>query len=86
MGYPAHPYIVEQRMHVINKTCFSYPQIVKNEIEYLHTKLVENHRKLHGEDEEEPPLKFERVFTIGDVTSDYKRLLKKQQKQEVVET
>ena len=77
MGYPAHPYVLKHRMHCINKTCFSYPQIVKNEIEYLHSKLIENHRKVHGEDDEEegPPLKFERVFTIGEVTSDYKRLL-----------
>ena len=25
MGYPAHPYILEQRMGVINRACFSYP-------------------------------------------------------------
>ena len=39
-GYPAHPVIVEARTNVINKACFSYPQIVKNEIEYLHIKLT----------------------------------------------
>ena len=44
MGYPAHPYIIEQRMKMINKTCFSYPAIVKNEIEYLPAKLSDQHK------------------------------------------
>lgn len=86
-GYPAHPWVVDKRMGVINRTCFSYPQIVKNEIEYLHTKLSEEHARSQEIKEEEPePLKFERIFTIGQVTSDYKRLLQRQQKQEVKET
>jgi hypothetical protein len=24
-GFPAHPLIIEKRMQVLNKTCFSYP-------------------------------------------------------------
>ena len=93
MGYPAHPYVIEKRMSVVNKTCFSYPQIIKNEIEYMHTKLSDHHRVLAeakadmGEEKEKKKegqevaddtiLKFERVFTIGEVSSDYKKLLDK---------
>lgn len=35
------------------------------------------------EDDNDEPLVFEQVFTVGQVTSDYKRLLKKQAKQAV---
>ena len=76
VGYPAHPFIMEQRMKMINKTCFSYPSIVKNEIEYIHTKLSQHHASKQEGKEDSEPLKFEQVFTIGEVTSDYKRLLK----------
>lgn len=38
-GYPAHPYIIGERTKVINKCCFKNPEIIKNEIEYLHDKI-----------------------------------------------
>ena len=50
-GFPAHPFVIERRMDVINKTCFNYPQIVKNEIEYLHSKLCEQ-KKATAEQED----------------------------------
>jgi hypothetical protein len=68
-GFPAHPFIQECRTNVINKSCFSYPQIVKNEIEYLHTKLCQK----TGKDSE---TSVEREFEIGNSASyDYKKLL-----------
>lgn len=36
VGYPAHPYILERRSEAINSICYYYPQILKNEIEFLH--------------------------------------------------
>ena len=84
-GYPAHPYILEQRMNVINRACYSFPPILKNEIEYIHTKLSEEHARLAQlqESNDEVSLKFERVFTIGQVTSDYKRMIKEHAKEPV---
>ena len=69
MGYPAHPFIQQQRTDVLNKTCFKYPQIVKNEIEYLHTKV--NTSFEDATDEYLQQTRFERVFTTGKITSDY---------------
>ena len=53
MGYPAHPWIVEKRTNVVNRTCFCYPQILKNEIEYLHMKLSENDKSKEHKFEKE---------------------------------
>ena len=39
VGYPAHPFIIQKRSEVINSVCYYYPAILKNEIEYLHTKV-----------------------------------------------
>ena len=39
IGYPAHPYIQIKRTELINKCCYKYPTILKNEIEYLHLKI-----------------------------------------------
>lgn len=38
-GYPAHPTILEKRRKTINQCCFFAPQMVKNEIEYMHAKI-----------------------------------------------
>ena len=37
--YPAHPLILERRTQAVNNICYYYPEILKNEIEYLHSKL-----------------------------------------------
>ena len=39
VGYPAHPTIIERRRKAVNKCCFFAPSIVKNEIEYMHSKI-----------------------------------------------
>ena len=41
IGYPPHTYIIEKRIDCINKLCYCYPKILKNEIEYLSSKLAE---------------------------------------------
>lgn len=63
VGYPAHPYIFEKRSQVINALCHYHPQILKNEIEYLH-------RKIYQLDEqttvtENNTNKYEREFVIN---------------------
>lgn len=77
IGYPAHPFIVNKRIEVINRSCFKYPQIIKNEIEFLH-------RKVHGlpeqaeescTDEQLQDSRYEKEFKTGVVNSDYKKLL-----------
>ena len=40
IGYPAHPLIFKKRTDVVNKICYYYPEIVKNEIEFLSRKLA----------------------------------------------
>jgi len=69
-GFPAHPVIQAARTDVINKSCFSYPQIVKNEIEYLHMKLCQGRKKAEKE-----PSAFIKDFQTGETMYDYKRLL-----------
>ncbi len=56
--YPAHPYILEKRAEMVNAICFYYPQILKNEIEYLHRKI----HNIKDEDEltEEEKLELDR--------------------------
>jgi hypothetical protein len=39
IGYPAHPLILEKRRRCINSCCFFAPQMIKNEIEYMHSKI-----------------------------------------------
>ena len=39
LGYPAHPKIIEKRRACINKCCFFAPIMIKNEIEYMHSKI-----------------------------------------------
>lgn len=39
VGYPAHPEIIDARRVAVNKCCFQHPSILKNEIEYMHSKL-----------------------------------------------
>ena len=69
MGYPAHPFIVEQRTKVLNRVCFKYPQILKNEIEYLHTKIHDLHEE--ASDEELVKSRYEKVFQTGEISTDY---------------
>jgi hypothetical protein len=40
IAYPAHPLVFEKRTQVVNAVCYYHPQIVKNEIEYLYSKLA----------------------------------------------
>ena len=61
-GYPAHPWIVERRTKLLSDTCYLYPAILKNEIEYLHSKLIQNDPKSDH--------KIEREFRTGAVTLD----------------
>ena len=77
-GFPAHPYIQAARTEVINESCFSYPQIVKNEIEYLHSKICQfNNAKAENSEstDEEKNNVFVRDFQIGNISYDYKKLL-----------
>jgi hypothetical protein len=39
IGYPAHPTIIERRRKVINESCFYAPNMIKNEIEYMHSRI-----------------------------------------------
>jgi hypothetical protein len=39
LGYPAHPKIIEKRRACVNKCCFFAPIMIKNEIEYMHSKI-----------------------------------------------
>lgn len=66
-GYPAHPVIIQHRTNLINQTCFTYPQILKNEIEYLQLKLQQNR------EDTDDVHKFEKEFRTGFVSSDYKK-------------
>jgi len=73
MGYPAHPVIQKMRTDVCNRTCFTYPQIVKNEIEYLHAKI--NQFPEDPSDELMLSTRYEKEFRTGSVSSDYQKLL-----------
>ncbi|CDW71687.1 UNKNOWN [Stylonychia lemnae] len=63
IGYPSHPLIFQARTQVVNNMCYAYPTILKNEIEYLHSKIHE----IDSEKAEEEPTKnrYEREFTAG---------------------
>jgi len=84
-SYPAHPTIQEMRTKIINKSCFSYPSIVKNEIEFLHMKMcmleLEKQRKLLNDpdlsmdDLDTATTVLEREFKIGDTSKDYKQMI-----------
>ena len=52
-GYPAHPWIVEKRTNLISETCYIYPAILKNEIEYLHRKILQNNPEAEHKIEKE---------------------------------
>lgn len=39
ISFPAHPDVIDARRIAINKICFMYPVIIKNEIEFMHAKL-----------------------------------------------
>ena len=69
------------RTDILNKTCFKYPQIVKNEIEYLHCKLHLNFDE-NTSDEYLKQTRFEKEFMTGRVSNDYKSLLYKTSKVE----
>jgi hypothetical protein len=53
ISYPAHPVIFEKRTHVLNSVCYYHPQIVKNEIEFLHRKLAKAYHKAEEEGKKE---------------------------------
>jgi hypothetical protein len=42
IGFTGHPVIINKRIKCINQVLYGYPQIVKNDIEYIHSKLVES--------------------------------------------
>ena len=55
---------------MINKICYYHPQIVKNEIEYLHKRIWKPVKKdekakdtIETEEQKEEETKYERVFT-----------------------
>lgn len=77
-GYPAHPLIAQERTETINRACFKYPPILKNEIEYLHTKI----HPLSEEptDEDLQRTRYEKTFSIGRTSLDYEKLLSDQLK------
>lgn len=52
LEYPAHPVVSAKRSELINKICYSYPKILKIEIEFLHRKLVERDKKIFKENQE----------------------------------
>lgn len=65
IGFPAHPVVIEKRRRAINQCCFFAPSMVKNEIEYMHSKVegVQN-------DDEEALLSdgkhsYEKIFSTG---------------------
>ena len=77
ISYPAHPVIFEKRTHVLNSVCYYHPQIVKNEIEFLHRKLAKAYHKAEdvvskeetdehsSEQKAKPaPYRYEREFTV----------------------
>lgn len=49
LEYPAHPVVNAKRAECINRICYSYPKILKIEIEFLHRKLTERDKKLFEE-------------------------------------
>lgn len=68
------------RRDVICKGAYDYPSLLKNEIEYLHYKL-------HKFDKDESLLenpsylketRFEKLFTMGHLTGNYKAMVKEQ--------
>lgn len=77
-GYPAHPHIQKWRADTINQTCFKFPPILKNEIEYLHSKI----HPLPEEPTDEDLLqtRYEKTFRTGKVQLDYERVLNDQMK------
>jgi len=40
LGFPGHPLIVEKRLHLISATCYAFPSLIKNDIEYIHSKII----------------------------------------------
>ena len=65
VGYPAHPLIIEQRRKVVNQCCFCAPSMIKNEIEFMHSKL----EGIEQQDEEallrEGKYTYSKEFTTG---------------------
>lgn len=69
IGYPAHPYIFEKRSQVLNMVCYYHPQILKNEIEYLHRKIhkpikpeEKAKEEVETEEQKEEETKYEKEF------------------------
>jgi hypothetical protein len=66
VGYPAHPLILDKRRKCINSCCFFAPSMIKNEIEFMHSKIdgIKSEEDLLEKlDDQEN--KFEKVFTTG---------------------
>ena len=62
IGYPAHPFIFEKRSQVINNICYYHPQILKNEIEYLHRKIYPKQDEKDAS--EHLKTRYEREFSV----------------------
>ena len=76
IGYPAHPYILEQRRRVINKACFFAPFMMKNEIEFMHKKLsggLRTEEDLAEKLREEEGTEKDANMEVKDLSADVKR-------------
>ena len=81
IGFPADPMVVEERRKVLNKCCYYAPEMLKNEIEFMHSRVDgiqidhfgekcegELARKLAEEsDSSIPSRKYEKIFKTGDL-------------------
>jgi len=76
VAFPAHPLVIEERRKVMNKCCFFAPEMLKNEIEFMHSKIdgVKTKEDLANKIAEEnekhadiKSMKYEKSFTTGDV-------------------
>jgi hypothetical protein len=68
VAYPPHPLIIEKRRNVINKCCFFAPSMIKNEIEYMHSKIEGiNSEKDLIDKIENSENKYEKEFETGNI-------------------
>mmetsp|Transcript_23101 Transcript_23101/g.35777 ORF Transcript_23101/g.35777 Transcript_23101/m.35777 type:complete len:151 (+) Transcript_23101:274-726(+) len=64
IGFPPHPAVIESRRKCINECCFYSPGMLKNEIEYIHSKLSQH---ADSNDVDLDSVRFEKTFETGNL-------------------
>jgi hypothetical protein len=68
VGYPPHPLVLEKRLEAVNIIGFYYPDVLKNEIEFLSKKIREI-KLSNNLIKDNESVRYEKEFHTGSVNS-----------------